>query len=77
MTKKRKKSRRETDALKDEVLETAKKVVEQALPLVGEGVNKIFTRLTKSLEEKIKNGITKKLNGKKSKRGEKTNVNPQ
>ena len=88
MTKKRRQFHREIDKAKDEALETAKNVVEKAIPLVTDGFARIVTGVVKTLEESLRTDIVRKIEKRKSRSrnrtktkatetGGETNVNPQ
>lgn len=67
MTKKRRRFHKEADRVKNELLNTAKELIEKSIPAIAEGINKIVCGFTKSVSETIQGGLTKQIEKKKRK----------
>lgn len=65
MARKKKMLQRGMDRVREEVLNTTKEVIDKTIPTITDGINKIVFGFTSSIGETIREGLSKKIEGKR------------
>jgi hypothetical protein len=67
MAKKKRGIHREMDRVKDELLNTAREVVDKTIPTIADGLTKIVSGFASNLGETIRKDLTTQIEKKRSK----------
>lgn len=64
---KRRNIHKHIDNAKDQLLDTAGEIIDKTFPVVNEGISKIITGFTKSIEQSLREEVAKQIEKRKKK----------